>query len=35
MAVPKRVVLWFVFQRAKKPERINEVLEMVYSSNGE
>jgi hypothetical protein len=34
-AVAKRVVLWFAFQRAKKPERIKEVLEMVYSSDGE
>jgi hypothetical protein len=35
MAVAKRVVLWFAFQRAKQPERIKEVLQMVYSSNGE
>jgi hypothetical protein len=34
-AVAKRVVLWFAFQRAKNPEHIKEVLEMVYSSNGE
>jgi len=34
-AVAKRVVLWFAFQRAKQPERIKEVLQMVYSSNGE
>jgi hypothetical protein len=33
-ALAKRVVLWFAFQRAKQPERIKEVLEMVYSSNG-
>ena len=33
-AVAKRVVLWFAFQRAKQPERIKEVLQMVYSSNG-
>lgn len=31
----KRVVLYFAFQRAKQPERIKEVLQMVYSSNGE
>jgi hypothetical protein len=30
--VGKRVVLFFAFQRAKQPERIKEVLEMVYSS---
>jgi hypothetical protein len=34
-AFAKRAVLWFAFQRAKQPERIKEVLEMVYSSNGE
>lgn len=34
-AVVKRVVLYFAFQRAKQPERIKEVLQMVYSSNGE
>jgi hypothetical protein len=34
-AVAKRVVLWFAFQRAKQPERIKEVLQMVYSSNDE
>jgi hypothetical protein len=33
MDVGKRVVLFFAFQRAKQPERIKEVLEMVYSSN--
>lgn len=31
----KRVLLYFAFQRAKQPERIKEVLQMVYSSNGE
>ena len=30
----KRVVLWFAFQRARRPEQIQQVLEMVYSSTG-
>lgn len=34
-AIGKRVVLWFAFQRAKQPERIKEILQMVYSSTGE
>lgn len=33
MDLGKRVVLFFAFQRAKQPERIKEVLQMVYSSS--
>jgi hypothetical protein len=35
VAMGKRVVLWLAFQRARRPEQIKEVLQMVYSSTGE
>lgn len=31
MRLFKRVALWFAFERARQPERIKEVLAMVYA----
>eukprot|EP00877_Chromochloris_zofingiensis_P006106 jgi/Chrzof1/1749/Cz10g19170.t1_PPH1 len=33
MDTGKRAVMWFAFQRAKRPEQIKQVLQMVYASD--